>query len=154
MSTEKPGEIAATRPLTDEEVPPTEGVTATEGTSGPTPASSSPGTPPTPPEPAERSPAEIERDIEATREEMGDTVAAVADKADVKKQASEKVAEVKEKVGSKAEELAGKAKGAAPESAGEGMQQAQSAARENPIPVIAAAAFVAGVVVGRLLSRR
>jgi ElaB/YqjD/DUF883 family membrane-anchored ribosome-binding protein len=104
--------------------------------------------------PAERTPAEIERDIEATREEMGETVAAVADKADVKKQASEKVAGAKEKVGSKVEELAGKAKDATPASAGAGMQQAQSAARENPMPVVAAAAFVAGVVAGRVLSRR
>jgi hypothetical protein len=35
----------------------------------------------------QRSPEEIRDDIEQTREELGDTAAAVAEKADVKKQA-------------------------------------------------------------------
>ena len=38
-----------------------------------------------------RDPEEIEQEIEQTREELGDTVAAVTDKADVKKQAKAKV---------------------------------------------------------------
>jgi len=47
----------------------------------------------------------------------------------------------------KAEEMADKVKEAAPE-------QMQSLAREKPMPIALAAAFVAGVVVGRIASRR
>ena len=49
--------------------------------------------------------------------------------------------------------MADKVKEAAPESAGEAAQQAQSLARENPMPIALAAAFVAGVVAGRIFSR-
>ena len=52
-----------------------------------------------------------------------------------------------------AQGMADKVKEAAPESAGEAAQQAQSLARENPMPIALAAAFVAGVVVGRIFSR-
>jgi len=44
--------------------------------------------------------------------------------------------------------------GAAPESVGAAAQQAQSLAREKPVPIALAGAFVAGVVVGRIASRR
>jgi ElaB/YqjD/DUF883 family membrane-anchored ribosome-binding protein len=73
---------------------------------------------------AQRTPEEIERDIQATRERLGDTVTAVADKADVKKQAHQKV------------------------------DEAQSLARENPVPIGMAGAFLACLVVGRVLTRR
>jgi hypothetical protein len=46
----------------------------------------------------ERTPDQIKADIEATRAELGDTVAAVAEKADVKAHAEAKVAEGKAKV--------------------------------------------------------
>jgi F0F1-type ATP synthase assembly protein I len=42
-----------------------------------------------------RAPEEIREEIEETREELGDTVAAVTEKTDVKKQAQAKVDEVK-----------------------------------------------------------
>jgi hypothetical protein len=42
---------------------------------------------------------------------------------------------------------------AATESAGAAAGQAQSPARENPMPIALAGAFVAGVVVGRIFSR-
>jgi uncharacterized protein (TIGR03382 family) len=42
-----------------------------------------------------RSPEEIRAEIEATREELGDTVAAVAEKTDVKKQAKARVEDAK-----------------------------------------------------------
>jgi ElaB/YqjD/DUF883 family membrane-anchored ribosome-binding protein len=82
-----------------------------------------------------RSPEEIKRDIEQTREELGDTVEALAEKADVKAQARQKVEEIKEK-----------AKAAAPDNA----QQVTEAAKRNPVPVIAVGALVAGFVLGRL----
>jgi len=53
----------------------------------------------------------------------------------------------------KAKELSAKAKEAAPDSAGEGVEQAQRLAKENPLPLAFAGVFLAGVVLGRLLSR-
>lgn len=70
-----------------------------------------------------REPEEIREDIEQTREELGGTVAAMAEKTDVKKQA-----------GAKVEELKGKA-------------------QENPMPMALAGTFVAGFLLGRLVSR-
>jgi ElaB/YqjD/DUF883 family membrane-anchored ribosome-binding protein len=84
--------------------------------------------------PPEKTPEQIQAEIEATRAEMGQTVAAVAEKADVKKQAKQKVEDLKEQASTKAE-------------------QAPSAVRENPIPVALVGAFIAGVVIGRMLRR-
>ena len=120
-----------------------------------------------------RSPDEIQADIEATREELGETVAEIADKADVKKQAKRKVDETKAKVAAKKDELKDKAvaqkdaasekvKDAAPASVQDGagqaaggaqqaVAQATRAAQENPAAV---GAFVGGLVVGWILGRR
>jgi hypothetical protein len=62
----------------------------------------------------QRSPEEIRRDIDHTREEVGDTAAALAEKADVKAQAKGKVDEVQQTVQAKKDELTGKAKEATP----------------------------------------
>jgi ElaB/YqjD/DUF883 family membrane-anchored ribosome-binding protein len=124
----------------------------------------------------ERSPEEIQADIEATRQELGDTVADIADKADVKKQAKRKVTETKAKAAAKKDEVtekvtaqkdaaAAKVKTVAPESAQDGAQHASQAAqqaaaqatqtaRENPVPTAALGAFAGGLVVGWLLGRR
>jgi F0F1-type ATP synthase assembly protein I len=53
-----------------------------------------------------------------------------------------------------AQGMADKVKEAAPESAGAAAQQAQSLAQERPVPIALAGAFIAGVVVGRIASRR
>ena len=58
--------------------------------------------------------------------------------------------EQSEQGGGEDQGLADKAKEAAPEAA----QQAQSLARANPVPIGLAISFVAGVVVGRIASRR
>lgn len=63
-----------------------------------------------------RDPEQIERDIERTRKELADTVAAVAEKADVKGQAKLKVDETKARVDARRE-------------------AAVSAARQNPAPL-------------------
>ena len=70
-----------------------------------------------------RDPEEIEREIEVTREELGDTVAELAAKADVKAQAKRKVDETKTR------------------------------AHENPIPFAVAGAIVGGLVLAWLLRR-
>jgi len=100
-----------------------------------------------------REPEEIRDDIEQTRDELGDTVAAMAEKTDVKKQAQAKAEELKGQATAKARELGDKAKEIAPESAGEGMQQVQRIAQENPRAMALAGTFVAGFLLGRLFSR-
>jgi ElaB/YqjD/DUF883 family membrane-anchored ribosome-binding protein len=107
-----------------------------------------------------RDPAEIRVEIEDTREELGETVAAVAEKTDIKNQVQAKKDELKGQAAEKANEAKGKVKEATekaieatPESATEGVQQAQRLAQENPVPLLIAGAFVTGLVLGRLLSR-
>ena len=93
-----------------------------------------------------RTPEQIEADIERTRRDMGDTVAAVAEKADVKAQAKLKVdeakARVKEKVG-----------GAKPESAGDGASQAGQFATEHKRELVIGGAVLFAFLMGRA-SRR
>jgi hypothetical protein len=124
----------------------------------------------------EKTPAQIEAEIEATREELGDTVAELADKADVKKQAKRKVEQtkakatakkdqVKEKAAAQKEATTAKVGAATPDSTQEGAQQATEAAqnaasqaaqaaRENPVAAGVVGAFVGGLVVGWMLARR
>lgn len=81
-----------------------------------------------------RDPAEIRDDIERARGEVGDTVAAIAAKSDVKGQAKEKVAEVKDEAGTKAGQVA-------------------RLARENPVPAAILGTVLALLVFRRLRSR-
>jgi ElaB/YqjD/DUF883 family membrane-anchored ribosome-binding protein len=97
----------------------------------------------------QRPPEEIRADIEETREQLGDTAAAVAQKTDVKQQAKAKVSGVKEKASAKREEVAEKA----PDSAGAAVERAQRVARENPAALAIGGAFVAGFALGKLRSR-
>jgi ElaB/YqjD/DUF883 family membrane-anchored ribosome-binding protein len=69
-------------------------------------------------------------------------------------ESQDKAEELKGQATEKAEEMADKVKEAAPESMGQAASQAQSLARANPMPIGLAVAFVAGVVVGRIASRR
>ena len=112
-----------------------------------------------------RDPEQIKEEIEQTREELGDTVAAVTEKADVKKQAKAKVAGAKEKAATKKaaakqkttetkEQATAKAKEVTPESAGAGVEQAQQAARENPVPLMVGLGVAAGFVLGWLVGSR
>jgi hypothetical protein len=85
------------------------------------------------------SPEQIEAETERTREELGQTVAAVAEMTDVKKQAKDKVDEAK----ARADQAADAAAEAAHDIAAE--------VQRNPAPVIVAAVAVAlvGIVVVR-----
>ena len=112
-------------------------------------------------EEGERGADEIRADIEQSREELGDTVEALAAKTDVKAQAQAKVDDVKDQARAKVEsvkEKVGSAKDGAgdrtPESAAHGFEQLKAKANERPVHSAAAAAFVAGLVVGRLISKR
>ena len=101
----------------------------------------------------ERSPEQIQAEIDATREQLGETVAAVAEKADVKGQARDKVAAVKQTVQAKKEELLTRAKSSSPDSAATGAQQLTTKARENPLPFAIGAALLVGFVFGRRAGR-
>ena len=108
-----------------------------------------------------RDPEEIRRDIEQTREELGDTVDAIAHKADVKARGRDEVEQRKQQLRDKQEEARAKlgevrerATEVTPEQAQEAVAGAGRRAAENPLPVVAAGAFVAGLVIGRLTGRR
>jgi ElaB/YqjD/DUF883 family membrane-anchored ribosome-binding protein len=100
-------------------------------------------------------PEAIRREIEETREDLGDTAAALAAKTDVKARAKEKVDSVKQTISEKKESI-GSSTGGNGDGQGAGAQanaaftQAKSKAQENPIPVAAIGAFVVGFLLGRI----
>ena len=120
----------------------------------------------------DRGPEEIREDIEETRTEMGETVEALAEKADVKAQAQQRIDELKQTALQKKDELIGKAKQAAPGSsagpgplgspdstseggqqlttrAQESAQQLSAKAQENPLPLAVGGALLVGFLLGR-----
>jgi ElaB/YqjD/DUF883 family membrane-anchored ribosome-binding protein len=102
----------------------------------------------------QRSPEEIRVEIEQTREELGDTVEALAAKTDVKAQAKERIASLKDTAQTKKDEFASRARETAPDSAGAGAQQITSTVKSKPVPFTAVGAFACGLLVGWLLGRR
>ena len=129
----------------------------------------------------DKSPEELRSDIAQTREELGDTVEALAAKTDVKARARERVEELKSTAFAKRDELTAKVKdatpggnggGAAAAGGGEGgapgsastassaqvkakeaSQQAMTFARQNPIPVAVAGGVLLGFLVARATGR-
>jgi ElaB/YqjD/DUF883 family membrane-anchored ribosome-binding protein len=98
-------------------------------------------------------PEEIRREIDATRDRMGDTVEAIGYKADVPSRAKEKVAQQKEKLAQQKDRLAGAARrqrGQVSSGTSGRAQQATSLAEENPLGLAigaAAAGFLLGMVI-------
>jgi hypothetical protein len=101
-----------------------------------------------------RDPGEIRQDIEQSRCEVGDTAAALAEKADVKAQARNEVDEIKRRFEDKRSELVRRATDATPESAGQVASTIGNTARENPTPFAVAGAAIGGFLLGRLIARR
>jgi hypothetical protein len=108
---------------------------------------------------------QIKEEIEETREELGDTVAAVTEKADVKKQAKAKASDAKQTAGAKADAakqkatakkdaFVAKAKQVTPESVEASADQARHFAQQNPVPIGLGAAFAAGLVAGWMVRGR
>jgi ElaB/YqjD/DUF883 family membrane-anchored ribosome-binding protein len=93
----------------------------------------------------QQSPEEIREDIVETREQLGETVEALAGKADVKGQAKAKVESAKDSAQEKVD--------SAKETAQAKLKIAREKTQENPVPVAIAAAFAAGVVVAWILKR-
>jgi hypothetical protein len=98
-------------------------------------------------------PEQLQRKIEQTRAELGDTVEALAEKADVKAQAKQKVEDTKASVSGKKEQLLGKVKESSPDGAVSAASQASQTARQNPVPLALAGVFAAGFLAGRAFRR-
>jgi ElaB/YqjD/DUF883 family membrane-anchored ribosome-binding protein len=92
---------------------------------------------------------EIRREIAQTREELGETVATLAQKADVKAHIKHKVDHTKSSIGQKKNELTQKAGHASPQAATSAASSMWHGARENPLGVAAVAAFLIGILLGR-----
>jgi ElaB/YqjD/DUF883 family membrane-anchored ribosome-binding protein len=99
----------------------------------------------------EKTPEEIRREIEETRQELGDTAAALAAKTDVKNRAKEKVDDVKQTIAQTKESLSSSGPGGTSDSSP--LTEIKTKAQENPIPTAAIAAFIGGFLFGRLTSR-
>ena len=103
---------------------------------------------------------EIREDIAQTREELGETVEALASKTDVKGQAKAKVDDTKQRASAKVHLLrervgsaAGDAQAHKPSSARDGVDKLKRAAAANPVASRVIGAFVAGVLIGALVAR-
>jgi ElaB/YqjD/DUF883 family membrane-anchored ribosome-binding protein len=92
---------------------------------------------------------QIQRDIEETREQLGETVEALAEKTDVKGQAKRKLDSTKASMAAKKDELLERA----PDAAGDALSQVSTTARKNPIPMASIGAFAAGFLAGRITRR-
>jgi hypothetical protein len=106
----------------------------------------------------QKSPDEIRREIEDTRQDLGDTAAALAAKTDVKARAKEKVEGVKQTIADKKESFAASSTGAgnnggAAAQANAAAAQVRAKAQANPLPTAAIAAFVGGFLFGRISAR-
>jgi ElaB/YqjD/DUF883 family membrane-anchored ribosome-binding protein len=115
----------------------------------------------TPPaEPAQSDdPDRLREEIGQTRAELGETVEALSEKADVKAQVSDKVDEQKQRAEQAASEVRDKLTGAGQkvsDASPEDLKQAGVAAKarveSSPLPATAGA-FVLGLMVGRLTKR-
>jgi ElaB/YqjD/DUF883 family membrane-anchored ribosome-binding protein len=106
-------------------------------------------------ESGQKPPEEIRREIVETREELGDTVEAIAEKTDVKTRAKKKADQTRETMKAKAREVQEKMSDATPEQAGQTATQAAQKVRERPFPAMAIAALVVGgLMLGWTLARR
>ena len=98
----------------------------------------------------QRSPEEIREDIAQTREELADTAAALAYKADVKARAKDRVEEIKSDVTGKVTQLKEKS----PDSATQATSGAAAAVKAKPLPYAAVAAALLGFTLGYLIAHR
>ncbi len=101
----------------------------------------------------QESPEQLREEIEETRRELGDTVEALAEKADVKTQAKNRISAAKETAQHKRDDFVSKARDATPGSAAAGAQRVASTVQGKPVAFTAAGGFAAGLLVGWLLGR-
>jgi hypothetical protein len=100
-----------------------------------------------------REPEQLREEIEATREELGDTVEALAEKTRVKAHAKQRIEDTTASLVEKKNELLAKARQTSPDAAVSAAGELSHKAHGNPVPFAAAGAFIAGFLTGRI-SRR
>ena len=108
----------------------------------------------------ERDQEQLQHAIEETRAELGDTVDALAQKADVKARVSEKVERRKAALRERQEDIKARVTGArehasrtTPDDAKRAASQVARTAEERPFPAIAVALGL-GLLIGRAIGRR
>ncbi|MEV0383677.1 DUF3618 domain-containing protein [Nonomuraea sp. NPDC050643] len=115
---------------------------------------------------------DVRKDIQETRRELGETVSALADKADVKaraghaaemakdkaahaaEMAKDKAADAAEIVKDKASEVAGRVREGTPDQVKDAAKDAAAEARKRPVLLIAAAGALTMFVLRRMMKRR
>lgn len=111
-----------------------------------------------------RTPQQVREEIEQTRTELGDTVAALAGKTDVKAQAKQtvdaakenvtgRVSEIKQNVTDKKDDFVSSAQEATPQSASDAGQRVKAFIAENAVAVAAVSAFALGWLIRSRTSR-
>jgi ElaB/YqjD/DUF883 family membrane-anchored ribosome-binding protein len=98
-------------------------------------------------------PESLRREIEETREDLGDTVEALSQKADVKAQVSAKVDERKAALKQKVGGVRERASGATPDDAKRAAAQIAHKTEERPFPAVGVALGI-GLLLGWLFGRR
>ena len=98
--------------------------------------------------------AELRAEIERTRIELGDTVAALVGKTDVKARARHKAARMARRVRKKQSGLVDRTRETSPTSATAVAGRARDGVRRHPVPAAAVAALAAGLALGRAGRRR
>jgi ElaB/YqjD/DUF883 family membrane-anchored ribosome-binding protein len=112
----------------------------------------------------ERTPEQVGEEIQQTRAELGDTVAALAEKTDVKAQAKQTVdaaketvtgrgSEIRQNVTDKKDDFVSSAQEATPESAGDAGQRVKEFIAENAVAVVAVSGFALGWLIKSRTSR-
>jgi hypothetical protein len=96
---------------------------------------------------------QLRAETEATREDLGDIAAALAEKTDVKARAKEKAARVRQTISDKRATLSSGGGGDAGSGRGGAAAQVRAKAQDNPVPTAALAAFVGGLLFGRITKR-
>lgn len=104
--------------------------------------------------PESKSPEQLREEIDQTREELGDTVEALAAKTDLKSQTKDRISALTDAAQQRRDEFVSKAKEATPDSAGVGAQQLAATVQRKPVPFAAVGAFAAGLLVGLALGKR
>jgi len=108
-----------------------------------------------------RSAQEIRRDIEHTREELARTAAALAERADVRARAHERIDETRARITGRVHDArarvaggAGTARQATPDSVVSGAKKASTSAQRNPVPIAVVVGVAAGLLLGYLVAAR
>jgi hypothetical protein len=113
---------------------------------------------------SERTPQRVREDIEQTRAELGDTVAALAEKTDVKAQARQtveaakenvtgRVSAIRQNVTDKKDDFVSSAQEATPESASDAGQRAKAFIGRNAVAFAAVSGFTLGWLIRSRTSR-